>query len=150
MRYQLCFINHALPNLLNNYLLMRETGEKEINSNNTLVIPVLEERAVIGKEVTETGTIRIEKQVAEREETVSISLSHDEHTIEHVSQNIYVDTIPVIRQEGDTMIIPVLQEVMVKRMLLVEEIRITKHTIQTKEPQQVTLRKESVTVERTQ
>jgi uncharacterized protein (TIGR02271 family) len=49
------------------------------------------------------------------------------------------------------MIIPVLREEVVveKRILLVEELRITKRQIQTNTPQQVTLRKEEVIVDRT-
>jgi stress response protein YsnF len=48
------------------------------------------------------------------------------------------------------MIIPVLREVIVveKRLLLVEELRVTKHQVLKQETQQVTLRKEEVNVER--
>ena len=127
-----------------------QTVDNDAPSNKAFVIPVMEERVVIEKAVIETGRIRIHKQVSNTEETVGISLSHDEHIIEHIPQNIYVETVPVMRQEGNTTIIPVLKEVFVKRILLVEEIRITKHTVQTNEQQNVTLQKEMVTVERIQ
>ena len=57
---------------------------------------------------------------------------------------------PPVRYEGDTIIIPVIKEVLVKRNLLVEEVRITKRTGETVVQQQVALRKENVTVERFQ
>jgi stress response protein YsnF len=41
-----------------------------------------------------------------------------------------------------------MKEVLVKRILLVEEIRITKKSVQSSEQQEVTLRKEKVHVER--
>lgn len=114
----------------------------------TLTIPIIEEQLIIDKEVKETGKLHIAKHITEETGTVTVPLMHEEHSIEHVPVNAFVDELPVVRQEGETMIIPVLKEVMVKRMLLVEEIRITKHTVQTNEPQQVTLRKENVTIER--
>ena len=124
------------------------TTNNDLLPDQTLSIPIIEEQAIITKEAKETGKVRIEKKVSERKETVEVSLSHEEHSIEHVPMNIYVDAIPITRQEGNTLIIPVLEEVIVKRTLLVEEIRITKNTIQTNEPLDVTLRKENVTVER--
>lgn len=123
-----------------------QTVDNDTQSGQVTTIPVIEEQVTIGKEVKETGRIRIEKRVSQREETVDLSLSRDEHTIEHIPRNIYVDTIPVMRHEGNTIIIPVLEEVIVKRTLLVEEIRITKNTVQTNGQQNITLHKEIVTV----
>ncbi|MDX5345618.1 MAG: YsnF/AvaK domain-containing protein, partial [Hymenobacteraceae bacterium] len=63
--------------------------------------------------------------------------------------NKYVDEAPpATRYEGDTMIVPVLKEVLVveKKLLLVEEVHIKKQQLQTEEKQQVTLRKEDVSV----
>lgn len=77
-----------------------------------------------------------------------MDLLHDEHVVQRVSVNELVDAVPSVRYEGDTIIIPVLKEVLVKRILLVEEIRITKHTVHSNEQQEVTLRKEKVQVER--
>ena len=54
-----------------------------------------------------------------------------------------------MRSEEDTLIIPVLEEVLVveKRLLLKEEVRITKRE-ETHTPQRVTLRREEAAVER--
>jgi len=98
--------------------------------------------------MVESGKIVISKQVEEIPESINIDLLHDEHTVEHVAVNELVDAVPGVRHEGDTIIIPVLKEVLVKRVLLVEEIRITKKTVQSNEQQEFTLRKEKVQVER--
>ena len=111
------------------------------------VIPVIEEQLVVDKKIIETGKIAISKHITESVETVNIPLLHNDHIVEHIEINRFVDDAPLIRYDGDTIIIPVLKEVLVKRTLLVEEIRITKHTFQTNEQQQFTLRKENVVVE---
>src|SRR5690606_31687528 len=55
-----------------------------------------------------------------------------------------------IRYEGDTMIVPVLEEVLVmqKRLLLEEEVRITRRRSEHRAPQRVMLREEHAEVER--
>lgn len=55
-----------------------------------------------------------------------------------------------VRYEGDTMIIPLYEEVLVvsKQLVLVEEVRIRTQRSERHEPQPVTLRREEVSVER--
>jgi uncharacterized protein (TIGR02271 family) len=130
------------------------TDEKlasEIHTENeTIVIPVIEEEAFLGKQVVETGKVLISKRVNEREEIVDVPLFSEQVTVERVPVNRYVDVAPVVRHEGDTMIIPVVQEqlVMQKRLVLVEELRVKKQIVETHQPQSVTLRKEEVEVKR--
>lgn len=117
----------------------------------SITIPVIEENVKIGKEVVETGIVRILKNVHNEEVTVDVPLMHEEHTIERIPVNEYLETPPPpVRYEGDTMIIPILREEVVvqKRIVLVEELRITKKQIETNNSQQVTLRREEVTVDR--
>ncbi|MBC7921412.1 MAG: YsnF/AvaK domain-containing protein [Ferruginibacter sp.] len=116
-----------------------------------VVIRVIEEQIRIDKKVVESARVRISKRVSEHEESVDISLVHEEVDVERVAVNQYVETPPSIRYEGDTTIIPVLREVAVveKRLLLVEELRVTKRHVQTNETQQLTLRREDIQVERT-
>jgi uncharacterized protein (TIGR02271 family) len=132
-----------------------ETDKKMYNENlqkeTPVVIPVIEEIASIDKQVVTTGKIRIEKQVQENNETAEVNLLHDEYTIKRVVRNEYVDEgAPQVRYEGDTLIIPVVKEVMVKRLLLVEEVHVIKEVVPTTEQVNVPLRKETVTITRTQ
>jgi stress response protein YsnF len=57
-----------------------------------------------------------------------------------------------MRYEGDTLIIPVIEEVLVveKKLLLKEEVHITKYVGETQQEKTVTLRSEEVSVERTE
>ena len=61
----------------------------------------------------------------------------------------FVDEAIPIRYEGDTMIISPLEEVAVveNRLMLTEELRITRRQLETHQPRRVTLRREEATVE---
>lgn len=115
-----------------------------------VTIPVVEEQLQIGKDVVETGRIRVSKTVHEEQQVVDVPVIQEEVNVERVAINQYVATPPAVRYEGDTMIMPILREVLVveKRLLLVEEVRITKHQTETRTPQQVTLRKEEIHLQR--
>ena len=117
------------------------------------VLPVLEERAVIRREIVEAGRVRIARQVHEQEEEVLVRMQHDEVQVERVPLNQTLPAgapAPVTRYEGDTMIIPVLREVAVveTRLLLVEELHVTKRQVTTEHSEPVHLRREELTVER--
>ncbi|MDQ3748993.1 MAG: YsnF/AvaK domain-containing protein, partial [Acidobacteriota bacterium] len=70
--------------------------------------------------------------------------------VERVAVNQFVDAPPPVRYEGDVMIMPLLEEVLVveKRLVLREEVRISKHRETVNKPQQIVLRREEATVER--
>ena len=121
------------------------------NQQEHLTIPVIEERVHLDKRVVEKGSVRITKVINEQEVPINIPLIQEEHDIQRVPVNQYVDSPPPpIRYEGDTMIIPIVQEVMVveKRLMVVEELHITKNKVQTHDVQQVSLRKEEIRIER--
>lgn len=112
-------------------------------------IPVIEEKLQVRKEVIETGGFRINKKVHTEDVIVEVPVKQEELTVERVPINEYVDTPPpAVRHEGDTMIVPVLKEVVVKRLVLVEELHITRKTVQKQSETDVSLRKEEVNVER--
>jgi uncharacterized protein (TIGR02271 family) len=77
-------------------------------------------------------------------------LLREEVTVERAAINQIVNEPVPVRYEGDTMIVPVLEEILVveKRLVLKEEIRITRQRVEQREPQRVTLRSEEVIVER--
>jgi uncharacterized protein (TIGR02271 family) len=116
-----------------------------------LVLPVIQETFNVETRPVETGRVRIRKVVHEREETVDPPLLHDEVVVERVPVNRVVDGPMPVRSEGDTLIIPLFEEVLVveKRLLLKEEVHITKHQVETHTPQRLTLRREEAVVERT-
>src|SRR5215217_518675 len=114
-------------------------------------VPVIEEVAHIHKEVVDTGTVTVRKTVHNETQTVNVPTKHEQVSVEHVPVNQYVDVIPAVRHEGDTMIIPVFREevVVTTRIMLVEEVHVRKQVITTNTAHQVELRRESVNAERT-
>ena len=112
-------------------------------------IPMFEEELRVDKIVSETDRVLIRTSVLERTEYADLELRSGEATIERVP-NLIVESPPAIRQEGDTIIIPILEEIMVveKRLLLKEEIHIRRQEIVQHIRQPVRLRSEEVSLER--
>ncbi len=115
----------------------------------TVVVPVIAETLAVGKRTIVTGGVRLTKRVSEHEETVDEALLREDVHVERVPVNQRVAAAPEARYVGDTLIVPVLEEVLVveKRLMLKEEIRITRTQTQVHEPQQVTVRTEDVEIE---
>ncbi|MGV3719563.1 MAG: YsnF/AvaK domain-containing protein [Actinomycetota bacterium] len=115
-----------------------------------LVVPVAVEEIEVRKRQWETGGVRVHIDVREREEIVDQPMTREEVRVERVPINQMIDSPPPTRQEGATTVIPVVEEVLVveKRLLLKEEVRITKRTFEAHEPQTVVLRSEDPRVER--
>jgi uncharacterized protein (TIGR02271 family) len=116
-----------------------------------LVIPVVEEQLEVGKQLVETGKVRISKFVEAREVVVDEPLRREKVNVEHVPINQVVSgDVPQVREEGDVTVIPILEERVVtrKELVLVEEVRIRRERSEYHDPQTVTLRKEVVNVER--
>lgn len=116
------------------------------------VVPVMEEELRVGKRVVETGRVRIHKTVHEHEEVVDEPLMREEYDVERVPIDEFVDGPVGPRHEGETLIVPVLEEVLVveKRLVVREELRITRKRTEERRPQRVKLLSEEVSVERTE
>ncbi|MEJ7708352.1 MAG: YsnF/AvaK domain-containing protein [Pyrinomonadaceae bacterium] len=132
----------------------RTSTQKADNVNTTigqqLVVPLVAEELNVEKRRVERGLVRIIKTVSERTETIDLPLMEEHTEVERVAIGRIVESAPPVRYEGDVMIVPLLEEVIVteKRLMLREELHIRKRQIETHKPQQVTLRREEATVER--
>ena len=113
-------------------------------------IPLVEERLAVTKQQVESGKLRVRISVEEREEIVPVELSRDEVVVERVPKNLPVASLPGVRLEGNTTIIPVVEEIVVveKRLILVEEIHVRRKSETRTEEIPVALRSERAEVER--
>ena len=113
------------------------------------VVPVVEERLRVSKRTVQ-NRVQLRKYVTERTETADVPLFQERVEIERVKHNRLVDEAAPVRYEGDTMIVPLYEEVLVvsKELRLVEEVRITTERSEHHDPQEVTLRREEVEVKR--
>lgn len=143
------FIGHYRNTFLTMSTSNEDTSYQEPQGKESITVPVVEEQVRVDVQESVTGTVRIAKTVSSETVEVAEPYTQENVSIERVAINEYVDELPAaVRYEGDVMIVPVLEEVLVKKTLLVEEIRITKSKNTDTQPEQVTLRKEQVEVQR--
>jgi uncharacterized protein (TIGR02271 family) len=128
---------------------LTQIQESHAQGGDQIVLPVIEETLEVQKRQTEGGHVRIAKTVSEREVVVDEPLMQEHVEVNRVVVNQVVDAVPPIRYEGDTMIIPILEEVVVVdvRLMVREEVHIIRRREQIHEPQRVVLRREEVHVE---
>jgi stress response protein YsnF len=114
-----------------------------------VVIPVVEETAHVTRRTVDRGSVRVSEVVTEREETIDTSTTEDEIEIEHVARNTWLKKPAKPRREGDTLIVPVMEEITVveKRIMLREELYIRTKKVRKPASEKVRLRREEVRVE---
>lgn len=147
---------YSLPFALSEFLTSGVASEhqtrvvSQAEAEQGVVVPVVAEELTVGKRVVETGGVRINKTVQVRQETVDMPLIEDHAEVERVAVNRMVDVAPEVRHDGETLIVPILEEVLVveKRLMLREELHIRLKRDLVHKPQQVTLRREEVEIER--
>ncbi len=112
-------------------------------------IPMLEERLVPGKRPIDLGELRILKHVDHVEDSVSQSVTRDDVTVERVPINRPLDAPVSSRTEGEVLVIPVMEEVLIvqKRLMLKEELRITRRQVVEDQVVRETVRHERLVVE---
>src|SRR4051812_47773813 len=121
-----------------------------IGTDAPIVVPVVAEFGHISAEPVEVGRVRIVKTVREDEETLDVPLMRENVEVQRVPVNEFVPEVPQVRYEGDTMIVPLVEEVLVieKRLMLKEELHVTRRRTVEKTTQHVKLRTEEARVER--
>lgn len=125
-------------------------GQVQFGKSGQIVVPLLAEEIKIAREKFVTGGVRVHKTVVEQVETIDEPTLQEEVTVERITVNSFVNEPPAVRYEGDTMIVPLLKEVLVveKKLVLYEEIRITKKHSTSRNPQNIVVRREEATLEK--
>ena len=115
-------------------------------------LAVVEEQITVGVEQHETGAVRVRKVTHDDIVDVPITLRSEQVDIRHVPENRPVDSEYGPRQVGDTWIVPVFEYVPVTelRLMLKEEIHITRRTVEQEVIHTVPVRKDTLIVERRQ
>ncbi len=84
------------------------------------------------------------------EKTINELLSDSQVVVERVPVGIVVDVMPPVREEGDTTVFPVVEEILVteRRLFLREEVHVRKVNATRQHVEAATLREQSVAVSR--
>ena len=115
-----------------------------------LTLQVFEERLDVEKRRVARGVVRVSTTTEIVEDVAEVSLDRYRVEITRVPVGLIVDEAPLARAEGDTTIVPVIEErfVVVKQLFLKEELHI-RHVVEREVKREaVTLRRQRATVDR--
>jgi uncharacterized protein (TIGR02271 family) len=115
-----------------------------------VVVPVIEEEIDAGTRAVRTGAVRVDKHVEKRIRKIQTPLLHEDVEVRRVPVNRVVSDMPRARREGDTVIVPVVEEelVITKRLVLREEIHLVKRRTRDLAVNEIELNRESAEVRR--
>jgi stress response protein YsnF len=106
------------------------------------------EEAIARVHEVNRGKVVVDKRVELVPHEAHVDVGTDRVDVERVPIGEEVDTPPQVRQEGDTLVVPVVEEVLVvtKRYRIIEEVRVTKYRDVQTETFHEELRREVLTV----
>lgn len=99
----------------------------------TNVLRLFAEDVDVSRQTVETGRVRVAKVTRVRDHVVDELLARTNVEVERVPVGRIVEAIPEVRDDGDLMVVPVVEETLVveRRLVLKEELHIRR--VQTKE-----------------
>lgn len=120
------------------------------DDNRETVIPLLEEEVSVSKRVVPTSRVQVSRVTHSHEQLVDELLSREQVEVERVAIDKPIDAMPSVREEGDSIIVPVVEEVLkIERLLILkEEVRIRRVKGTERYQERVTLRKQEAVVTR--
>jgi stress response protein YsnF len=112
-------------------------------------MPVIAERATVAVRPAPVKQVRVRRRVVRGEQVVEVPVARERIEVEYVPVNAFVDSVPTPRQEGDVLIIPCVEEVVVveKRLRVREEMRVHVVREQQIHRETVELRRHEIDVE---
>ncbi len=113
-------------------------------------IEIVEEQAVIGKQVRDTGGVRITTHTEIVPEIVRDTLTETAVEVDRVAVGRFVESVEAPRVEGDVTVVPVYEERLVveKRLFLLEEVHLRRVTRSREVEVPVELRRQTAQVDR--
>jgi uncharacterized protein (TIGR02271 family) len=122
----------------------------DLVGDKAVVIALAEEHVQLSKRQVIKSKMNLHKTVEERLETVHIPLQTQTVEVVRIPKDELVTEALGVRQEGDTLILPIYEEVVVveKRLRLVEEVHVVTTRAQREEVQEVLLRQEKASLEK--
>jgi uncharacterized protein (TIGR02271 family) len=140
------------PNDGERELSLSARSERLSNSSENPKLTLLAEELTVGKEAVETGRLRVSKQTHARDVAVDEDLLRESAEIERIPIGRQIFEMPSVRHEGETTIVPIVEEILhtERRLILKEEIRITRRKTTEQFHDRVTLRYQEAVVTRVQ
>ncbi|GEM_PF-2226544 len=123
--------------------------EAVLDANDERRLELREEQLVVRKELRQLGEVRVRTEVEEIPGRVEVDAYREEVEVEHVPVGRFVSERQPPWQEGDVLVVPVYEEqlVVVKRLLLREQLRVRRVGTTERQVFQDTLRRERLVIE---
>jgi len=132
-----------------------QTPDKPVEQTNDkdkdqVVVPLHAEEVSVAKKRVVTGQVKVGTITRESEQLVEELLEQEHVEVERTAIGKQVDKAPPVREEGDTLIIPILEEIVVveRRLLLKEEIRVRRTREKQPYQERVVVRKQEAVITR--
>jgi uncharacterized protein (TIGR02271 family) len=105
-------------------------------------LKIAHEELSVGKRKRQTGRVRVQTRVRNRDVIVDEPLQQESVHVKRVDVNRYVARSPGIHRRGSTLVFPILEEMLVveKRLLLKAELHVTRMTKTVRKPKRLRLR----------
>ena len=115
-----------------------------------LIIPLARERLKVGRRRVDVARVIVKTTTEIDPVVVDELLKKDDLRVERAQVGRFIDRPATPRYEGDVLVIPVMEEVVVvtTRLRLVEEIRIHRRVLSRRHRETVPLRRQRVEIER--
>ncbi len=122
----------------------------DITERDRLALQLHAEEISIERQRVETGRVRLQVRTTSHDHLVDEELTHERVQIERVAIGRVVDAAPPTRQEGDTTVISIVEEIVVveRRLVLKEEVHLTRVRVVDHHRETVSLRTQEAAVER--
>ena len=110
------------------------------------------EDITVGRRSIAGDTVRVETTTRTRDHHIDETLLHTQVHVERIPIGRTVNTVPPIREDGDTTILPVVEEVIVveRRLILKEEVHIRRVHVAERHTEIVTTREQTAGIYRTE
>lgn len=122
------------------------------NAAGNLTLPLHAEEVLVTRRQVAGDTVRVSTVTREKERLVDETLTHERVEVERIPIGLPVDVVPSVREEGDTTIFPVVEEIVVveRRLILKEEVRIRRLRTTERHQETVTVREQNAVITRTE
>lgn len=142
--------------IMHTYVSNRLIMNEETNASSTtadpskVTVPIVEEQLEVTRERRSTGSVRVRIEVDESVDKLVVGFGSEEFTTRVVPIDTEVQHRVTPHQDGDDLVIPVYEErsVVVRRLILLKEIRLTSVRRIAQEPLEVPVRRERAVIER--
>ena len=115
-----------------------------------VVVPLYAEDVIVARRSVAGDTVRVRTVTREREHLINETVTHGTVAVERVQIGRYVETVPEIREEEETIIVPVVEEVIFveKKLFLKEEVHLRRERRSEPFQELVTLRQQAAVITR--